>query len=337
MGRYGDGYGGGWDPYVPVAQRKRMAQQEAKRRLKKGQSLAPIQITARKIATTFWGTAWCDNLGHYSDYANRLPRGRTYARNGSIVDLQIKPGKITALVAGSSPYDVKITIKKLDARRWNQLRKDCAESIHSLIDLMRGKLPDDVLRRLTDPNKGMFPAPREIRLSCNCPDGASLCKHLAAVLFGVGHRLDNEPDLFFQLRGVNQQDLITEALSNQSVNTALGLDQESAIDSGDLESIFGIDLATSGQETKPSSKRKATKKRSPKLTKKKATKKRSPKLTKTIQTKATKKKSVNKITSRAKASTAKKRAKVAAKKPPQNGSKTKHKKATKKRRKATTV
>lgn len=332
MGRYRDG----WDPYVPVAQRKRLAQQEAIRRLKKGQTLAPIHVTARKIATTFWGTAWCDNLGHYSDYANRLPRGRTYARNGSIVDLQIKTGKITALVAGSSPYDVKITVKKLDARRWNQLRKDCAQSIHSLIDLMRGKLTDDVLHRLTDPNKGMFPAPREIHLSCNCPDGASLCKHLAAVLYGVGHRLDNEPSLLFRLRGVNQQDLITEALSDQSVNAALGLNQESAIDSGDLESIFGIDLAKNGQEPRPSTKRKATKKRSPKLTKKMAKKKRSPKLKKAIQTKTAEEKSVKKTTSRAKPSTAKKRAKVAAKKPVQNGSK-KNKKATKKRRKAATV
>ena len=255
---------GEWDPYVPVAERKRLAEKEAKRRLKKGQSLAPIRITARKIATTFWGTAWCDNLDHYSDFANRLPRGRTYARNGSIVDLQIKTGKITALVAGSSPYDVKITIKKLDAKRWNQLRKQCAESIHSLIDLMRGKLPDDVLHRLTDPNKGMFPSPREISLSCNCPDGASLCKHLAAVLYGVGHRLDSEPDLFFRLRGVDQQDLITEALSSQSVDTALGLDQESAIDSGDLESIFGIDLAVPDAKNRRQSQRKSrpTKKRS---------------------------------------------------------------------------
>jgi uncharacterized Zn finger protein len=343
MSRYRYGYGRQWDPYVPVAQRKRLAQQKAKRRLKKGQSLAPIRITARKIATTFWGTAWCDNLEHYSDFANRLPRGRTYARNGSIVDLQIKTGKITALVAGSTPYDVKITITKLGDKRWKQLQKDCAESIHSLIDLMRGKLPDQVLRRLTDSKKGLFPAPSEIRLSCSCPDGASLCKHLAAVLYGVGHRLDSEPDLFFRLRGVNQQDLISEALTTQSVDAALGLDHESALDSGDLESIFGIDLVTSGQASKPPARKKATnkkptKKRSPKLTKK-ATKKRSPKSTKkTAQTKATKKKIASKTTTRAKVSTAPKSGKVAAKEPAQRGPKTKKKKAAKKtRRKVATV
>ena len=194
--------------------------------------------------------AWCDNLEHYSDFANRLPRGRTYARNGSIVDLQIATGKITALVAGSSPYDVKIAITKLDDKRWQQLQKSCAESIHSLIDLMRGKLPDEVLRLLTDPKQGLFPSPKEIRLSCSCPDGASLCKHLAAVLYGVGHRLDSEPELFFLLRGVKQQDLISEALASQSVDAALGLDQQSVIESDELESIFGIDLATSDQETK---------------------------------------------------------------------------------------
>jgi uncharacterized Zn finger protein len=322
MSRYRYENYGGWDPYVPVAERKRLAEKEAKRRLKKGQSLAPIRITARQIATTFWGTAWCDNLDRYSDFANRLPRGRTYARNGSIVDLQINPGKITALVAGSSPYDVKISIKKLDAKRWNQLRNQCAESIHSLIDLMRGKLPDEVLRRLTDPKKGMFPSPREISLSCDCPDGASLCKHLAAVLYGVGHRLDSQPDLFFRLRGVNQQDLISEALSNQSIDTALGLDQQSAINSGDLESIFGIDLAVKDAELASKPMQKPTKKkRSAKSTKKTATKKTATK--KTATKKASKKRAVKKVTTRAKAKAAPKKAKVT----------TKKKKATKKRRK----
>ncbi len=317
MSRYGYGYDGGWDPYVPVAERKRLAEKKAKRRLKKGQSLAPIRITARKIATTFWGTAWCDNLEHYSDYANRLPRGRTYARNGSIVDLQINAGKITALVAGSTPYDVVITIKKLDAKRWNQLRKQCAQSIHSLIDLMRGKLPDDVLHQLTDPKQGMFPSPREIKLSCSCPDGAYLCKHLAAVLYGVGHRLDSEPDLFFQLRGVNQQDLISEALSDQSVDTALGLDQESAIESGDLESIFGIDLAVSDAQSvsKPTKKR-TSKKRAEKATKKTVKKK-------VTKKKVTKKRAAKKATTRTKANAAPKKAKVA----------TKRKTATRKREK----
>lgn len=303
MSRYRYERYGGWDPYVPVAERKRLAQKEAKRRLKKGQSLAPIRITGRKIATTFWGTAWCDNLDHYSDFANRLPRGRTYARNGSIVDLQIKTGKITALVAGSSPYDVKITVKKLDAKRWNRLQKQCAESIHSLIDLMRGKLPDDVLHHLTDPKMGMFPSTREISLSCDCPDGASLCKHLAAVLYGVGHRLDSEPDLFFRLRGVNQQDLISEALTNQSVDAALGLNQETAIDSSDLESIFGIDLAVNdpGLTSKP--------------TKKQTKKKRSAKSTKnTAKKKVTKKRAVKKVTKKAKAKAAPKKAMVATKK-----------------------
>ncbi len=303
MSRYRYENDGGWDPYVPVAQRKRLAEQEAKRRLKKGQCLAPIRITARQIATTFWGTAWCDNLDHYSDFANRLPRGRTYARNGSIVDLRINAGKITALVAGSSPYDVKISIKKLDAKRWNQLRKQCAESIHSLIDLMRGKLPDDVLHRLTDPKTGMFPSPREISLSCDCPDGASLCKHLAAVLYGVGHRLDSEPDLFFRLRGVHQQDLISEALSNQSIDTALGLDQQTAIDGGDLESIFGIDLVVKDAEQASQSTKKQTKKKRSAKSKKNTAKK-----------KVTKKRAVKKVTTRAKAKAAPKKAKVTTKK-----------------------
>ncbi len=261
MSPYGYGYDGGWAPYVPVAERRRLAVREANRRLKKGQSLAPIRITSRQIAKTFWGTAWCDNLTKYSDYSNRLPRGRTYARNGSIIDLQIERGKISAIVAGSSPYDIVITIQQLDATRWRQLKKQCAESVHSLIDLMRGELPEHLLRLLTDPQKGLFPSPKEMRLRCNCPDGASLCKHLAAVLYGIGHRLDTQPELFFLMRGVNQGDLISEALTSQSVDATLGLDQENGFENRDLESIFGIDLAVGDAEPKSQPKRKLTKKK----------------------------------------------------------------------------
>lgn len=255
-----------WAPYVPVAQRRANAARQANKLSKKGAQLRPIQIRSRTIAASFWGMAWCENLENYADWANRLPRGRTYARNGTIVDLQIEPGQISALVSGSSLYRVKVSIKPINKKSWQSIRGDCARQVNSLIDLMRGKLPEAVLARLTDPERGMFPRPRELKLRCSCPDSASLCKHLAATLYGVGHLLDSEPELFFKMRGVEQTELISDALQAQVRQDAIGLEQHSDLASEDLSAIFGIDLAPPsevmpkrGRRKKP----KTTKKTSP--------------------------------------------------------------------------
>ena len=233
-----------WAPYVPVAQRRANAAREASKLAKKGQKLRPIHIKSRAIATSFWGLAWCENLEIYADWANRMPRGRTYARNGAIVDLQIEPGKITALVSGSSLYTIKISIDPLNKQRWHAIRSDCAQQVSSLLDLMRGKLPDAVLARLTDPKQGMFPSPKELNLQCGCPDYATMCKHIAATLYGVGHLLDSEPGLFFKMRGVDQTELVTDAMTTQTADDAMGLNQQSDLAGEDLGAIFGIDLAT---------------------------------------------------------------------------------------------
>ncbi|SMP76049.1 Uncharacterized conserved protein, contains Zn finger domain [Neorhodopirellula lusitana] len=238
-------------PYVPVGQRKAEGKLEAQRRLKKGESLQPVEINGRAIATTFWGKGWCSHLEKYCDYSNRLPRGRTYARNGSITDLRISKGKITSMVCGSSLYDITIKIDALPSGRWADIYRSCSSSIHSMMDLMRGRLGDDVIRRITDPQSGMFPASDELHLKCSCPDGAYLCKHLAATLYGVGHRLDTLPDLLFQLRGVDQNDLISQAFSPEGASSAMGLDQGSGLDGADLSDIFGIDLADSPSTPTP--------------------------------------------------------------------------------------
>ena len=233
-----------WAPYVPVAQRRANASREASKFAKNGQPLRPIHIKTRAIATSFWGLAWCENLENYADWANRLPRGRTYARNGSIVHLQIESGSIRALVSGSSLYKIDISIDALDAKRWMAIRRDCASEVSSLLDLMRGKLPSGVLARLTDPKQGMFPSPKELKLNCSCPDYATMCKHVAATLYGVGHLLDTEPALFFKMRGVNQSDLVSDAMTTQSAEDSIGLRQQSELAGEDLSAIFGIDLAT---------------------------------------------------------------------------------------------
>lgn len=250
-------YYGGWAPYVPVAERRRRAAREAKSLTGKGQKLRPICIPGRTIANSFWGKAWCQNLEKYADWANRMPRGRTYARNGSIVDLQISAGKITSLVYGSEMYRIQINIEKIKPNHWQAIRKDCATKVGSLIDLMRGKLPPAVLERLTSRKDGMFPSPSEISIRCSCPDGAVMCKHAAAALYGVGYLLDSEPELFFLMRGVSQTELVSDAMLTQKQSDAMGLDAQSTLDSDDLGALFGIDLSTAeGSTVKADSKSK---------------------------------------------------------------------------------
>ena len=88
-----------WQPYVSVAEKRRRAEREVAKLKKRGQAIAPVRIEGRKIAKSFWGQSWCTNLERYSDFANRLPRGRAYVRNGSVVDLQIAKGEVAAMVA----------------------------------------------------------------------------------------------------------------------------------------------------------------------------------------------------------------------------------------------
>lgn len=244
--RYERGYGR-WAPYVSVAERRAQAKASAKALEKKrGRPLVPIAIEGRAIAKSFWGKAWCDNLEAYSDFANRLPRGRTYVRNGSVIDLHIERKQITALVSGSSIYEVKVTIDILPSKAWQALQRDCARSITSLMDLLQGRFDRGIMERLSRTGDGLFPKPAEIKMSCSCPDYAVLCKHVAAVLYGVGARLDHAPELLFTLRNVDQFDLIGEAVTADNLDRALAGTSPAGIDAGDLGELFGIELETAG-------------------------------------------------------------------------------------------
>ncbi len=235
-------YGYDWQPYVPVGQKKANARRFADKLAKKQNRVRqPIENVGRKIATSFWGKAWCDHLESFSDYANRLPRGATYVRNGSVVDLVIKPGRVDAIVAGSEPYKVAIEINKLRNKTWDKIKQDCSSAIDSLIDLLGGRLSDGVMQRLTDRKSGCFPSDGEIEMGCSCPDWSFCCKHIAAVMYAIGSRLDSEPELLFLLRGVNQQELISQAISKENLDSELSAGP-SDIDNGDLESIFGIEM-----------------------------------------------------------------------------------------------
>ena len=256
--RYND-YGGyyGFAPYVPVAERRRRAMREMEKRKKQGHAVSPVSIEGRTIAKTFWGKSWCENLERYSDFANRLPRGRTYVRNGSVVDLQIKPGVIEAYVSGSELYRVTMKIAPVVKEKWKAICKDCAGGIDSLVELLQGRLSKGVMERICRQNHGLFPAPAEIKLSCSCPDGAYMCKHVAAVLYGIGARFDLAPELLFRLRGVDEAELIVSAgqaapLEKQGPAAGKRLAGE------DLSAIFGLDMAESAvPEERPKRKVKA--------------------------------------------------------------------------------
>ena len=201
-----------------------------------------MAIEGRVIAKTFWGKAWCDNLERYSDYSNRLPRGRTYVRNGSVVDLQIGTGAIRALVSGSDLYEIEVKVAAVPPARWQAVCKDCAGAIDSLIELLQGQFSKAVMERMCREKTGLFPSPSELAFKCSCPDWASMCKHVAAVLYGIGARLDEQPDLLFALRNVNHKDLIAKAgagLSQTRKRPAAG----KVLDTGDLSEIFGIEMA----------------------------------------------------------------------------------------------
>ena len=200
-----------WGDYVSVGEKRRQAQQTLAKLRKQGQSVAPVTIEGRKIAKSFWGQSWCTNLERYSDYEYRLPRGRSYVRNGFVVDLQIAKGEITARVSGSDLYNVKIAIAPVKAACWKSVCRDCAGTIDSLVELLQGRLAKGVMERVCREGDGLFPSPDEIKLSCSCPDWADMCKHVAAALYGVGARLDEKPELLFVLRGVDENELIASA------------------------------------------------------------------------------------------------------------------------------
>jgi uncharacterized Zn finger protein len=231
----------GWREYVPVAERRRKALQAMEKRRKKGHDVSPVVVRGRKIATTFWGTAWCENLESYSDFANRLPRGRTYVRNGSVVDLQIAAGAIRATVSGSELYEVTVKITPVSKARWKSICADCAGAIDSLVELLQGRFSKGVMERICRQNAGLFPAPKEIHLDCSCPDGAYMCKHVAAVLYGIGARLDEHPELLFRLHAVKEEELIAGAGALPLSKRAPAASK--VLESDDLADIFGLDIA----------------------------------------------------------------------------------------------
>lgn len=240
----------GYRPYVPVAQRKANALVEMNKLVKKGTTVQPVRIEGRVIARTFWGKAWCEHLEKFSDFANRLPRGRTYVRNGSVCHLEIQKGKIAAKVCGSDLYIIDVKIKTLAEAKWKSLKARIAGGVGSLLELLQGKMSSQVMTHVTDKEHGLFPHPAEIELDCSCPDWAGMCKHVAAAMYGIGARLDEKPELLFLLRGVDHTELIgvetaAAVISKTPAKSARTLEADSIAD------VFGIDVANDEPPIQP--------------------------------------------------------------------------------------
>lgn len=233
----------GWydfQPYESVAQKKAKAEKLIAKLSKQGKKLRPVRIAGKSIATTFWGKAWCDNLEYYCDFDNRLPRGRSYLRHGAVIHLEVKHGQIHAMVSGSSLYNIKVSLEPVKANHWKRIKSLCSGQIGSMIELLQGKLSQAVMKIVTDREDGLFPKLDEIKIGCSCPDYAGMCKHIAAVLYGIGNRLDEEPQLLFSLRGIDHAELIIEALPGPA--DFQGKDAQGTIAADDLSAIFGVDI-----------------------------------------------------------------------------------------------
>jgi hypothetical protein len=237
------GWHGWYGSRLSVAARQAQAARRAAALQKKSRrTFAPIVVEGRNIATTFWGEAWCANLERYSDFANRLPRGRSYVRNGSVIDLAIEPGRVTALVSGTNLYTVQVDVAAVPKARWAAICRDSAGAIDSVVELLQGRLSASVMARLCREGTGLFPAPKEIRFACSCPDWAAMCKHVAAVLYGIGVRLDREPSLLFTLRQVKADELIGRASGAGLARKGSGAGGRKVLDGASLGAIFGLDL-----------------------------------------------------------------------------------------------
>lgn len=236
-----------WPSYVTAADQREAAARRAAEISRRGRALAPVVSTTRgrRLAATFWGRAWCDNLAAYASLANRLERGRRYLRGGQVIDLVVAPGVVTALVSGSDVYEVRVQIAPMPPARWKAVVKACSGKIDSVVELLAGRLDESVMAHVCRQGTGLFPTPTEIRYSCTCPDGARgnwLCKHVAATLYGVGVRLDEAPELLFTLRHVAHADLVTRATIDLTRGSASSGRRTLAPDQ--LASVFGIELDT---------------------------------------------------------------------------------------------
>lgn len=209
---------------------------------KKNPHIEPVVVQGRKISLTWWGIAWNENLESYADFESRIGRGRTYVRAGRVLDLQINPGLVKALVAGVKKYEVAIAIKPLEKKKWQSIVDAAGRQVSSLEELAEGKFPKGLADLFTQHGAGLFPSPKEITFNCSCPDWAVMCKHVAATLYGIGNRLDDDPTLFFKLRDIDFELLLKKSVESKLASMLENADKKSnrVITKADINKLFGL-------------------------------------------------------------------------------------------------
>ena len=230
--------------YVSVAEKKEKAKKQIEKMKKKNPNLAPVVIEGKNIANTWWGKAWNKNLENYADYSNRISRGRSYVRNGAVLDLKIETSVVRALVQGSGkkPYEIEIKIASLSNEKWDSILNLCNHKIDNLAELVEGKFPKELEEIFTLKGKGLFPTDKEIKFSCSCYDWADMCKHVTAVLYGIGARFDEDPTLFFKLRNIDFEVLLKKTIEQKMQSLLENSDKKSkrVLDDKDVFGLFGV-------------------------------------------------------------------------------------------------
>ncbi|MDH4316880.1 MAG: hypothetical protein OEV64_00690 [Desulfobulbaceae bacterium] len=247
--------------YVSVAEIKEKAMKKIAQLIKKNPDINPVVTNGNDLAKTWWGQSWNTNLESYADFSNRIGRGRSYVRHGAVLDLQITEGRVEALVQGSSlkPYEVLVTIKKLSRETTEVIKSGCRGKLSSLQDLLGGTFPKELNELFLARGTGLFPIPKEIYFSCNCKDMAVMCKHVAATLYGIGVRFDEDPLLFFKLRSIEVGELVAQAVRERTGDllSKIEVKSDKIIKGGDLSDLFGIELDDPFSELNPQKMRKS--------------------------------------------------------------------------------
>lgn len=233
----------GFGEYVSVGEKKRRAERQIAK-LSKKRKIKPVTVAGRSLARTWWGKAWNKNLERYADFANRVGRGRSYLRHSCVIHLEVEPGKVTAIVNGSDLYNITIDIDPVDEKTWEEIRKICSGKLDSIADLVDGKFPKQLEELFMKKGSGLFPSPDEISFDCDCPDWASMCKHIAACLYGIGSRLDDDPTLLFVLRKIDPAELISQTINKTTEDLLEKAENQGGrvLADSDLGDVFGIDM-----------------------------------------------------------------------------------------------
>lgn len=229
-------------PYTTVAELKEKAERTAAR-LKTAEPVLPHPHT-RKICLTWWGEAWCKNLESYADYDYRLGRGRSYFRANTVVDLKIRGNVVKAKVQGTSknPYQITITFDSPKPEDIQAITEKLSNRITDIEDLLKGNFPEDLKELFTQKKPGLFPSPNEIHFDCTCFDWADMCKHVAAVMYAIGVKIDDNPGFLFELRGVDMDKFIKAVIKDKVEEMLKNVDKKSKriIKNADVSAIFGL-------------------------------------------------------------------------------------------------